>query len=75
MFQVHSRSEKTDVSLESGLNVLSVSGLKGKALYTFKADDGKTHSLYGKQKSECVHWINEFVKRQFDRGETAQRSF
>lgn len=50
VFQVHSRSEKADVSLESGLNVLSVSGLKGTALYTFKADEGTTHSFIWKTK-------------------------
>lgn len=55
VFQVHSRSEKADVSLESGLNVLSISGLKGTALYTFKADDGTTHSFIWKTKKGNVY--------------------
>lgn len=55
VYQIHSRSEKADVSLESGLNVLSVSGLKGKALYTFKASDGKTHAFIWKTKKDNVY--------------------
>ncbi|MFO6496685.1 DUF2334 domain-containing protein [Bacillus sp. z60-11] len=43
VFQVRSTSENSAASLKSGLNVLGVSGLKGKALYTYTSDDGKAH--------------------------------
>ncbi|MCY8004372.1 DUF2334 domain-containing protein [Bacillus haynesii] len=48
VYQIRSTNEESDTSLESGVRVLGVSGLKGKALYTYKADDGKAHPFVWK---------------------------
>ncbi|EWH23656.1 hypothetical protein M769_0101450, partial [Bacillus haynesii] len=48
VYQIRSTNEESDTSLESGVRVLDVSRLKGKALYTYKADDGKAHPFVWK---------------------------
>lgn len=55
VYQIHSTTEKNDVSLESGLHVLSVSGLKGKALYTFTSGDGKARPFIWKTEKSNVY--------------------
>lgn len=55
VYQIRSTNEENDTSLESGIRVLKVSGLKGKALYTYKADDGKAHPFVWKTGKSNVY--------------------
>ncbi|AUZ37357.1 DUF2334 domain-containing protein [Bacillus sp. MBGLi79] len=55
VYQIRSTNEEHDTSLESGIRVLEVSGLKGKALYTYKADDGKAHPFAWKTGKSNVY--------------------
>ncbi|MEK5503969.1 DUF2334 domain-containing protein [Bacillus sp. FSL M8-0168] len=55
VYEIKSSSEKSEVSLESALHVLEVSGLKGKALYTHQSDDGKTHPFMWKTEKSNVY--------------------
>ncbi|MED2942312.1 DUF2334 domain-containing protein [Bacillus swezeyi] len=55
VYQVRSTSEKSEASLESGLKVLDVSGLKGKALYTYTSADGKAHPFVWKTDKANVY--------------------
>lgn len=55
VYQIRSTNEEHDTSLESGIRVLEVSGLKGKALYTYKANDGKAHPFAWKTGKSNVY--------------------
>lgn len=55
VYQIRSTNEEHDTSLESGIRVLEVSGLKGKALYTYKADDGKARPFAWKTGKSNVY--------------------
>ncbi|ASB91430.1 MULTISPECIES: DUF2334 domain-containing protein [Bacillus] len=55
VYQVRSSTEKNEASLETGLDVLDVSGLKGKALYTHKSNDGTSHPFIWKTEQSNVY--------------------
>lgn len=56
VYRIYSKKEKTGFSLEKGTDVFGVSGIKGKALYTYRSNDGKTHPFMWKTDSSNYYF-------------------